>query len=308
MTSELDLYSELRPRAFAIAYQMLGSVSEAEDVVQEAFLRVHQTLQRDEQISSPRAYIATLVTRLAIDQLRSARVRREQYVGEWLPEPVVTEPSPAEQAETADSLSLAFLVLLESLSPQQRAAFLLREVFDYPYPEVADILGTTVDGARHLVARARAQLHERRPRYYASRRQRDELAQRFFAAAEQGDLGALEALLAQDVAFHGDGGGKAPALARPLHGRERVARALLVGMSTLPRLGVRLQLTEVNGQPGAVALDAQDRLVGVIGLDILDGQIQTIHSVVNPDKLQHFDRVGNLATLVRENRRRDGKE
>src|SRR5690349_13492056 len=127
-----ELYGELRPRAFAIAYRMLGSASEAEDVVQEAFLRAHQTLRRDEQVASPRAYIATLVTRLAIDQLRSARARRESYVGEWLPEPLLTGPTPAEQAETADALSLAFLVLLESLSPQQRAAFLLREVFDYP--------------------------------------------------------------------------------------------------------------------------------------------------------------------------------
>src|ERR687898_2713675 len=227
--SASDLYGDLRPRAFAIAYQMLGSVSEAEDVVQEAFLRMHQTLQRDEQITSPRAYIATLATRLAIDQLRSARVRRERYVGEWLPEPVVTEPTPAEHAETVDSLSLAFLVLLERLSPQQRAAFLLREVFEYPYPEVAGIIGTDVDSTRHLVARARNHLRERRPRYYASRRQRDELAQRFFAAAEHGDLRALEALLAQDVALHSDGGGKVPALARPVSGRERVVRTLLAG-------------------------------------------------------------------------------
>jgi RNA polymerase sigma-70 factor (TIGR02957 family) len=300
--STSDLYGELRPRAFAIAYQMLGSVSEAEDVVQEAFLRMHQTLQRDEPITSPRAYIATLVTRLAIDQLRSARARRERYVGEWLPEPLVTEPTPAEHAETADSLSLAFLVLLESLSPRQRAAFLLREVFDYPYAEVADIVGTDVDSTRHLVARARKHISERRPRYYASRRQREELAGRFFAAAEQGDLRALEALLAQDVALHGDGGGKVPALARPVNGRQRVARTLVAGMSALPRLGVRIQVTEVNGQPGAMAFDAQDRLVGVIGLGIADGQIQTIHSIVNPDKLQHFDRVGDLGALLRASR------
>jgi RNA polymerase sigma-70 factor (TIGR02957 family) len=298
-----DLYGELRPRAFAIAYQMLGSVSEAEDVVQEAFLRMHQTLQRDEPITSPRAYIATLVTRLAIDQLRSARVRRERYIGEWLPEPLVTEPTPAEHAETADSLSLAFLVLLESLSPQQRAAFLLREVFEYPYAEVAEIIGTDLDSTRHLVARARKHVQERRPRYYASRQQREELAQRFFAAAEQGDMPALEALLAQDVALHGDGGGKVPALTRPINGRQRVARALSAGMSALARLGVRLLVTEVNGQPGAMAFDSQDRLVGVIGLGIADGQIQTIHSIVNPDKLRHFDRVGDLGALVRAGRR-----
>jgi RNA polymerase sigma-70 factor (TIGR02957 family) len=301
--SASELYGELRPRAFAIAYQMLGSVGEAEDVVQEAFLRMHQTLQRDEQITSPRAYIATLVTRLAIDQLRSARARRERYVGEWLPEPLVTEPSPAERAETADSLSLAFLVLLESLSPQQRAAFLLREVFEYPYAEVAEFIGTDVDSTRHLVARAHTHIRERRPRHYASRRQREELAQRFFAAAGQGDLRALEALLAQDVALHADGGGKVPALARPINGRERVARTLSAGMAALARVGVRIQVTEVNGQPGAMAIDAQDRLVGVMGLDIADDQIQTIHSIANPDKLRHFDRFDDLGALLRAGRR-----
>jgi RNA polymerase sigma-70 factor (TIGR02957 family) len=302
MTSS-DVYGELRPRAFAIAYRMLGSVSEAEDVVQEAFLRMHQTLQQDEQIRSPRAYVTTLVTRLAIDQLRSARARRERYIGEWLPEPLVTDPTPAEHAETADSLSLAFLVLLESLSPQQRAAFLLREVFDYPYAEVAEIIGTDVDSTRHLVARARIHVRERRPRYYASRRQREELAQRFFAAAEHGDLRALEALLAQDVALHGDGGGKVPALARPVNGREHVARTLSAGMSAATRVGVRIQVTEVNGQPGAMAFDAQDRLVAVIGLDITDGQIQTIHSIANPEKLRHLDLVSDLGTRLRAGRR-----
>jgi RNA polymerase sigma-70 factor (TIGR02957 family) len=303
--STSDLYGELRPRAFAIAYQMLGSVGEAEDVVQEAFLRVHQTLRKDEPIASPRAYIATLVTRLAIDQLRSARVRRERYVGEWLPEPLVTDPTPAEHAETADSLSLAFLVLLESLSPRQRAAFLLREVFEYPYAEVAEIIGTDVDSARHLVARARAHLRERRPRYYASQRQQEEQAQHFIAAAEQGHLRALEALLAQDVALHADGGGKGPALAGPVNGRERVARTLLAGMSALARRGVGLRVTEVNGQPGAMAFDAQDRLVGVMALDIAEGQIQTIHSIANPDKLRHLDRTGDLAALLRAGRRSD---
>jgi RNA polymerase sigma-70 factor (ECF subfamily) len=301
--STSDLYEQLRPRAFAIAYQMLGSVSEAEDLVQEALLRMHQILQRDEPIRSPRAYIATLVTRMAIDQLRSARVRRERYVGEWLPEPLVTDPTPAEQAETADSLSLAFLVLLETLSPQQRAAFLLREVFEYPYPEVAEIIGTDVDNARHLVARARHHVRDRRPRYHASRRQRAKLAHGFFAAAKQGDLPALEAMLAQDVALHGDGGGKVPALARPINGRHRVARALSAGMSALARFGVRIHVTEVNGQPGAMALDAEDRLVAVMGLDIADGQVQAIHSIVNPDKLGHLGRVSDLGAQLRAGRR-----
>ncbi|MEV0170548.1 RNA polymerase sigma-70 factor [Streptomyces sp. NPDC050803] len=298
-----ELYGELRPRAFAIAYQMLGSVSEAEDVVQETFLRMHQTLERDETIASPRAYIATLATRISIDQLRSARVRRESYVGEWLPEPLVTGPTPAEQAETADSLSLAFLVLLESLSPHQRAAFLLREVFDYPYPEVAEIIGSDVDSARHLVSRARGHLRDRRPRYHASRRQRTELAQRFFAAAEQGDLEALEALLAQDVALHGDGGGKVPTLGRVVSGRADVARIFLTGMAVFARIGVRLRLTEVNGQPGAMAYDAEDRLFGVMGLGIVDGRVRTIHSVINPDKLRHLDQVSDLGLQMKGGRR-----
>lgn len=299
-----DLYGELRPRAFGIAYQMLGSVSEAEDVVQEAFLRMHQTLQRNEPIASPRAYIATLVTRLAIDQLRSARVRRESYVGEWLPEPVVTGPTPAELAERADSMSLAFLVLLENLSPHQRAAFLLREVFDYPYSEVAEIIGTDVDSARHLVARARNHVQENRPRYHATRERRQELAQRFFAASEQGDLGALEELLAHDVELHADGGGNVQALGQSVNGRKHVARIVLAGMAAFARLGVRLRLTEVNGQPGAMAYDAQDQLAGVMGLGIADdGTIQTIHFIVNPDKLRHLDQVSDLGVRLRAQRR-----
>jgi RNA polymerase sigma-70 factor (TIGR02957 family) len=294
-----DLFDEQRPRAFAIAYQMLGSVGEAEDVVQEAFLRTHQTLERGERLESPPAYIATLVTRLAIDHLRSARVRRERYVGEWLPEPLATGTSPAEHAEAADSLSLAFLVLLESLTPQQRAAFLLREVFQYPYEEVAAIIGTSVDSTRHLVARARNHVQERRPRYDAPRRQREELAQRFLAAAGDGDLQALEELLAQDVALHVDGGGKVAANVRPINGRHRVARALSVGMSRLAERSVRVELTDINGQPGAVAIDAHDQLLAVMGLDIAEGRIQTIHSIANPDKLRHLAEVGHLGAVLR---------
>ncbi len=288
--SNSDLYDELRPRAFAIAYQMLGSVSEAEDVVQEAFLRMHRTARGDERIDSPRAYVATLVTRLSIDHLRSARVRREQYVGEWLPEPLAPESTPAEVAETSDSLSLAFLVLLESLTPQQRAAFLLREVFEYSYDEVAEVIGTSVDSTRHLVARARRHVQERRPRNLSTRHQREELAQRFFAAAGQGDLLALEELLAQDVVLHADGGGKVAAQKRPINGRERVVRALAFGMSLFAERGMRVEITEVNGQPGGLAIDADGRLVAVMGLDIADGRIQAIHAIANPDKLRHLDR------------------
>ncbi|MFI2207015.1 sigma factor-like helix-turn-helix DNA-binding protein [Streptomyces sp. NPDC020192] len=206
----------------------------------------------------------------------------------------------------ADSLSLAFLVLLESLSPRQRAAFLLREAFDYPYAEIAEILGTDVDGTRHLVARARNHLGKRRPRYHASQRQREELAQSFFATAQKGDLRALETLLAEDVALHGDGGGKVPALGRPVGGRERVARTVLRGFSAYAHHGIRIRLTEVNGQPGALAYDVQDRLVGVLGLGIAEGRIQTIHSINNPDKLHHLDQVSDLGIRARAGHRSGG--
>jgi len=296
-----EAFEELRPVAFAIAYRMLGSVSEAEDVVQEAFLRLHRAQGEGQPIESPRAYLSTVVTRLAIDQLRSARVRRETYVGEWLPEPLVTSPEedPARQAEMADSLSLAFLVLLEKLSPEQRAVFLLREVFDYPYDRIAEIVGKREDNVRQLAARGRRHVEEGRSRFEASREQRDELASSFLAAAKDGDLEALEALLADDVVLHGDGGGKAPALARPLHGRARVARTLLAWMKATVRFGgVTLRPVDVNGQPGAMSFDPEGRLINVLALDIADGQIQAVRSVVNPDKLRHLGPLADLGGLL----------
>jgi RNA polymerase sigma-70 factor (TIGR02957 family) len=291
------LFEELRPAAFAIAYRMLGSVSEAEDVVQEAFLRLHRMLREGERVESPRAYLSTVVTRLCIDQLRSARARRERYVGEWLPEPLLAsdEADPARHAEVADSLSLAFLVLLESLSPEQRAAFLLREVFDYPYDQIARIVGKSEDNTRQLVTRARRQVQQRRPRFEASRERREVLARRFFAAAVDGELEALEELLAHDVVLHGDGGGKAPALAHPVHGRAKVARTLLAWFRAAARIGgVSLQAAEVNGQPGALLLDPEGRLVTVLSVDVADGQVQAIRSIVNPDKLRHLGPTANL--------------
>jgi RNA polymerase sigma-70 factor (ECF subfamily) len=305
-TRDDKLLEELRPAAFTIAYHMLGSVAEAEDVVQEALLRVHHALEHGERLESPRAYVATVATRLAIDQLRSARVRRESYVGEWLPEPLVVdvESDPARHAEMADSLSLAFLVLLESLSPEQRAVLLLHDVFDYGYGEVADILGKQEDNVRQLAVRARRHVEKARPRFEASREQRDELARRFFAAAENGDLEALEALLAQDVVLTGDGGGKAPALARSLHGRNRVARTLLNWL----RLGAQLpevsyRRVDVNGQPGALFLDGRENVIAVWSLQVEDGQVQSISSIVNPDKLRHIGPVANIGDLLsRRNR------
>ena len=299
-----DEFDELRPAAFAIAYRMLGSVSEAEDVVQEGFLRLHRARAGGEQIESPRAYLSTVVWRLALDHLRSAAVQRETYVGEWLPEPLVAsaEEDPARKAEMADSLSLAFLVLLESLSPEQRAALLLRDVFDVPYERIAEIVGTSEQNARQLATRARRHVQERRPRFETSRAKQEELATRFFAAAEEGDLAGLEELLAHDVVLHGDGGGKAPAVARALHGRTKVARTLIGGLRVADRFVAYTRRAEVNGQPGALFFDTEDRLIGVMSLDIAEGQVQGVSSIVNPDKLRHLGPVADLRALLRERR------
>ena len=299
-------FDELRPPAFAVAYRMLGSVSEAEDVVQEGFLRLHRAREGGERIESPRAYLSTVVSRLALDHLRSARVRRETYVGAWLPEPLVTsaDEDPARMAERADSLSLAFLVLLESLTPEQRAAYLLHDVFDEPYDRIAEIVGTSEQNARQLATRARRHVQERRPRFEASREQQEQLATRFFAAAEEGDLEGLEELLADDVVLHGDGGGKAPALKRAIHGRAKVARTLTAGFARLPTLvdGYTSRREEVNGQPGALFFDREDRLIAVMILDVAEGQIQGVSSIVNPDKLRHLGPVADLGALVRKRR------
>jgi RNA polymerase sigma-70 factor (TIGR02957 family) len=301
MTDRERLLDELRPVAFAIAYRMLGSVSEAEDIVQEALLRVHQALQAGEQIASPRAFVDAVTTRLAIDELRSARVRRERYVGEWLPEPIVTggHDDPAVHAEMADSLSLALLVLLESLSPEQRAVLLLHDVFDYEYPEIAVIVGKSEDNVRQLATRARRHVQQRRPRFQTTHEQRDELTRRFFAATEQGDLAGLEALLAHDVALTGDGGGKVPALARSLRGRDQVTRTVVSWFRRAAGLpGLSWRPVEVNGGPGALFLDGRQQLIGVWALDIAGGQIISINSIVNPDKLAHLGPVGDAWSLL----------
>jgi Sigma-70, region 4 len=249
-----------------------------------------------------------VTTRLAIDELRSARARRESYVGEWLPEPIADAPAddPAQQAELADSLSLAFLVVLESLTPEQRASFLLHDVFDYDYSKVAEIVGTSEQNARQLASRARRQVQDRTPRFDTSAEQRDQLASSFFAAAESGDFEALEAMLAEDVELHGDGGGKAPAIKHAVFGRVKVAQMLRNWFSLMGRIeGLVLRRAIVNGQPGAEFLDSGGRLIGVFALDISDGQIQAMRSVVNPEKLGHLGRVADtneLFALIRESR------
>jgi len=288
--TETDLHPELRPLLFSIAYRMIGSVSEAEDIVQEAFLRYHRAQPQD--VENPKAYLSAVTTRLAIDHLRSARARREEYVGPWLPEPLLadaTAPDPGEQAELADSLSLAFLVLLERLSPVERAAFLLREVFDYPYDEIAEVIDRSEDNARQLVTRARRHVDAERPRFEADRQAQEELTERFMAATMEGDTEALIELLAADVVAYTDGGGKVQAARTPLHGNERVARFLV---KSARRGAVRLAVEPVvvNGRPGRLFRESDGEPVAVLTLDVADGLVQTLRVVSNPDKLAHLRR------------------
>jgi RNA polymerase sigma-70 factor, ECF subfamily len=297
-------YEELRPLLFSIAYRMVSSVSEAEDIVQEAFLRIHRAETGGEKIESAKAYLSAVVTRLSIDHLRSARVRREQYVGGWLPEPLLTDPEPdaAAHAETADSLSMAFLVLLESLTPVERAVFLLREVFEYGYGEIAKIVERSEDNCRQLYVRARRHIDDGRPRFEASRQQRDELAQRFLGAAQQGDTKSLIELLAADVVVYGDGGGKAPSWPQPIYGRERVAKLMAGTFAQVRRLGVSVQPTQLNGQPGLMFVDDEGRIGAVMSLEIAEGVIQTIRGVTNPDKLAHLGAVADVRAILRQGR------
>ena len=286
-------YTAYRPLMFSIAYRMTGSVSDAEDIVQEAFLRVGQ----DAEVTSPKAYLATITTRLAIDHLRSARVRRESYVGTWLPEPLVGTgsgaprggPDPAELAETSDSLSLAFLVLLESLGPAERAVFLLREVFGYDYGEIAGITGKTEAACRQVFARSRRRIDEGRPRFETSRAEGEELTALFLAAAGGGDMSTLLERLAPDVLFYGDSGGKGEmTLIAPVYGREQVSELIRLQVQRPLELGAVLTPAWVNGQPGLLAWDADGGLIVVIALDVLDRQIQAIRVIANPDKLRHL--------------------
>lgn len=279
----MESEQELRPYLFAIAYRMLGSVADAEDVVQEAFLRYHAA---DVEVESPKAYLATVTTRLAIDELRSARHRREVYPGQWLPEPLV-EDEQVRHAETADSLSMTFLHLLEKLSPVERAVFLLREVFDYEYDEVARIVGKSEANCRQILARAHAHIREGRRRFDVSREEREEVAQRFLAAWEEGDTAALVEWLAPDATVYGDGGGNAPSVPVPLVGSGRVAKALIGWGGKARDRGFTHRSTDVNGEPGVVFYDPDGRATWVAALEIADGVVVAVRSVLNPDKLTH---------------------
>jgi len=297
--SRAEEFEELRPLLFSIAYRILGSVSEAEDAVQETWLRYAAS---PTQPASVKAFHSAVVTRISIDVLRSARVRREQYVGQWLPEPLLTDPyeDPERSAELADSVSMAALLLLERLSPLERAVFVLREVFGFGFPEIASAVGRSEAACRQLAVRARRHVDAGRPRFEADRREREKLAAQFFDALREGDVDGLRELLSADIQLVGDGGGKVPALAKTIIGADKVARVLASVFPWLVRIDVTLQPHEVNGQPGAIFRDRDDKVLLTLALDVLDGQIQTIRTVSNPDKLGHVGPVADAWAVARE--------
>jgi RNA polymerase sigma-70 factor (ECF subfamily) len=292
-------FEELRPLLFAIAYRILGTVSEAEDAVQETWLRYQAS---STQPTSTKAFLSATVTRISIDVLRSARVRREKYVGQWLPEPLLNDPyeDPERTAELADSVSMAALLLLERLSPLERAVFVLREVFGFGFPEIAAAVGRSEAASRQLAVRARRHMDAGRPRFDADRKERDELAARFFDALQEGHVEGLQELLAADVQMIGDGGGKAPAFAKGVIGAQNVARVLASNFPLLFRIGVGLEPRELNGQPGAIFRDRANLVIGTLTLDVLDGQVQTIRAVINPDKLGHLGQVADAWAVIGE--------
>jgi RNA polymerase sigma-70 factor, ECF subfamily len=292
-------FERLRPLLFAIAYRILGSVSEAEDAVQETWLRYAAA---PAEPASAKAFLSAVVTRISIDVLRSARVRREQYVGPWFPEPLLADPyqDPERSAELADSVSMAALLLLERLSPLERAVFVLREVFAFGFGEIASAVGRSEAACRQLAVRARRHMNEGRPRFEAARREREELAERVFDAFSEGDVDGLQELLAADVQLVSDAGGKAPALPRSIIGAQKVARVLASVSPRLVRADVTLEPREVNGQPGAIFRDRDGKVLTTVTLDVLNGQIQMIRSVANPDKLGHVGPVADAWAVARE--------
>ncbi|GAA0451656.1 RNA polymerase sigma-70 factor [Streptomyces olivaceiscleroticus] len=297
--NKVEEFEELRPLLFSIAYRILGSVSEAEDAVQETWLRFDGSAA---QVASAKAFLSATVTRISIDVLRSARVRREEYVGPWLPEPLLSDPyeDPARSAELADSVSMAALLLLERLSPLERSVFVLREVFGFGFDEVAAAVGRSEAACRQLLVRARRHMQAGRPRFEADHQERQELAARFFDALKDGDVGGLRNLLAADVQLVGDGGGKAPQLAKAVSGTENVARLLVSVLPLLARIDVTFEPHEINGQPGAIFRDRDGKVLHILALEVLDGQIQTIRSVINPDKLGHLGPVADAWAIDRE--------
>ncbi len=290
---QIESFESYRPYLFAIAYRMLGSAMDAEDMVQETYLR-YQATPKD-SIHSLKAFLATIITRLCVDQLYLARRQREEYLGPWLPEPIITAETlqmvnPEEQVAMDESISLAFLMLLEQLHPIERAVFLLREVFEYDYAEIATMLDKSEVACRQWFSRAKKHLAEHRPRFPASPDTHRQLLSSFYQAVRAGDLSALTDLLTEEVTAWGDGGGKVPGVAtQPVRGRAAVAAFILkahtVFSSSLPA-GVRAELTEVNGQP-ALVMRSHERAVAVLTIEVEAGRIQILRFIANPEKLAH---------------------
>jgi RNA polymerase sigma-70 factor (ECF subfamily) len=278
-----DAFPQYRSLLFSIAYRMLGSVADAQDMVQETFIRWQAS---SGEIRSPRAFLVTIISRLCINHLQSARVQREEYVGQWLPEPMLTGPEsdPSERFRVDESLSMAFLVLLERLTPMERAVFLLREVFDYEYAEIGQTLGQNEANCRQILRRARQHVAEVRPRFGASPELRQQLLRQFVSAASTGDLNGLVALLSSDVVFHSDGGGKAAAVPNLVYGADNVARAVVGGVKKLVPQNLVSRMAEINGEPGLVSY-VNGRPFSVLTLDIADGLVRNIYIVTNPEKL-----------------------
>ena len=279
MTDTSDTFESYRPLMFAIAYRMLGSAMEAEDIVQEAFLRY----QAADHVESPKAFLSTVVTHLCLDQLKSAQAKREEYVGPWLPEPLLTPATPFDSRY--ESISMAFLVLLESLTPVERAVFLLREVFDYDYREIAHVVGKEEAACRQLFHRARQHVAEHRPRFQASREEHQQMLEKFMQVAMNGDLAAMTDLLTEDISLYSDGGGKASAATRPLYGRDVVGR-MLHGLWSRAPATFTYQIREVNGRPALVVFDEQHQPFLISMFEVEEGRISKLFIMRNPDKMR----------------------
>ena len=295
-----DLIAELRRTTFPVVYRMVGSVAEAEDLIQEGLLRFQMATDKGTNVANAHAFLTSVTTRLAIDHLRSARHKREIYTGEWLPEPILDAGSgnnTLEKLEMAETLSMAFLVLLETLSPLERAVFLLRQVFDYEYAEIAQIVGKSESNCRQVFSRAKRHIEERKPRFESSKNARESLAHRFLEVCKTGTLADLESMLATDVEFHGDGGGIASAVLHPVVGSNAVARLMHGIFAKARQFDIAVCEATVNGQPGLIAKSSTGELISVMALQIVDGKVRAFHSVINPDKLKHLGAISELARL-----------
>lgn len=283
----LATFDQYRSLLFSVAYRMLGSVADTEDMLQETFIRWQQA--PDEEIRSPRAFLVTIISRLCINHLQSARIQREEYVGQWLPEPIITGlgSDPLEIIRVDESLSMAFLVMLERLTPAERAVFLLREIFEYEYTEIAAVLGESEANCRQILHRARQHVRKMRPRVNISPRKKSDLLERFLAATSSGNMEGLVALLSRDVALHSDSGGKAIAVPNVINGAESVAHGILGGLQKLVPRNLVNRLAEVNGKPGVVSY-LEGKPYSVLTLEASEGHIDAIYIVTNPEKLAHI--------------------